>query len=394
MNRLLTLCTLCAVLAAGCTTVNVTPEGASKSAAATPAAATASASAQKKSPFKPWKEVLKDTEAIDGYFKAHLKRDQTLYLELPPERLGTEFGMVMHLSRGVGVFNIHDGLPLSAMQLMKFERVGDQIYLVHVNPRFTADDGSAMKTSLEDNTGHSIVDAFKIESEDSTSKALLIDATSFFVSDYADVSEQLKWYYGQKPVMYDKGRSYLSAVQGFEKNVEIDALLTFKASSSPITTSAGVSDYRSVPVGVRYSLVALPEEPMQPRYADDRVGHFLDAVRDFSRDRETTPYLRFVNRWRLEPSDPEAFARGEKVEPKQPIVFYIDHSVPRAYRKYVKEGIEAWNRAYEAAGYKNAIVARDAPDDPAWSAEDARYSTVRWTAAHSMGYAIGPSQTD
>jgi hypothetical protein len=136
---------------------------------------------------------------------------------------------------------------------------------------------------------------------------------------------------------------------------------------------------------------------MQPRLADDRVGHFLDAVKDFSRDQAIDPYVRYVNRWRLEPSDLEAFAAGELVEPKEPIVFYIDRSVPTEYRRYVKEGIEGWQKAFEGAGFKRAIIAKEAPtveEDSTWSAEDARYSTVRWTAAHQMGYAIGPSQTD
>ena len=180
----------------------------------------------------------------------------------------------------------------------------------------------------------------------------------------------------------------------FPKNVEIDVMLTYKSTSPPRATSAGVSDYRSVPVGVRYSMIALPETPMPIRYADDRVGHFGDATRDFSRLKEKSSYVRYVSRWRLEPGDLEAFARGELVEPKKPIVYYLDHSIPQEYRKYVKEGTLAWNKAFEEAGFKNAIVVKEAPDDSTWSAEDARYSTIIWTAAHSMGYAIGPSQTD
>ncbi len=390
--RLLAICSLClALLTAACTTVNLTPDGQSTpDAAASKATPSTAAKKDTTSPFKPWKEVLKDTRAIDGYFKTHLKRDQTLFIEIRPDQLDQNFGMVMHYSRGVGVFNVHDGLPLSDMQLMRFRRTGDKIYLVHVNPRFTADPGSPMRASLDDNVGHSIAAAFKIESEDSTSKAVVVDATSFFVSNYTQINDWLKFYYGNKPVSFDKERSFVEGVMGFPRNVEIDAALTYKASNYPIFGAAGVSDYRSIPIGVRYSLVALPDDPMQPRLADDRVGHFLDALRDFSRDKETTPYVRYVNRWRLEKKDPEA----EKSEPVQPIVYYIDRSVPLAYRKYVKEGIEAWNKAYEAAGFINAIVAKEAPDDSTWSAEDARYSTVRWTAAHQMGYAIGPSQTD
>ncbi len=347
-----------------------------------------------KSPFKPYDEVLKDTKAIDGFLKFHLKRDNTLFLELRPEQLNVDFGLMMHYSRGLGDFNVHDGLPaIGNTRLMRLQRVGDQILLIHRNERFRADAGSPMAASLEDNVGHSVVAAFEIKSEHEESKNLVVDVTDFFVSDYADDARFLRFYYGNKPVSFDKKLSYVDKVSGFPKNVEIDALLTFKAGDFPQFGGEAVSDYRSIPVGMRFSLFALPDDPMQPRYADDRVGHFLTAVKDFSRDQKESSYVRFIERWRLEKQDPNA----DLSEPVQPIVFYIDRSVPLEYRKYVKEGIEGWNRAYEAAGFKNAIVAKQAPtpeEDPAWSAEDIRYSTIRWTAAHSMGYAIGPSQTD
>ncbi len=346
-----------------------------------------------KGPFKPWSDVLKDTRAIEGFFTVHLKRDASMLIELPVDRLAQDFGLVMHYSQGVGVFNVHDGLPLSGTRLMRWQRVGDKVYLVHRNVRFIADEGSPMQWSLNDNVGHSIVAAFDIKSEHDSTNALLIDVTSFFVSDYAAVSRVLKPSYQNKPVTFDKERSYVDEVMGFPQNVEIDALLTYKANDPPggtSSSSARVSDVRSVPVGVRYSLFQLPEDPMQPRIADDRVGQFVDAVRDFSRDKAPTQYVRFVNRWRLEKRNPNAAMS----EPVEPIVYYIDKSVPLEYRQYVKEGIEAWNAAYETAGFRNAIVAREAPGDPDWHAEDIRYSTVRWTAAHRMGYAIGPSQSD
>ncbi|UCF68485.1 MAG: DUF5117 domain-containing protein, partial [Acidobacteriota bacterium] len=344
-----------------------------------------------KPPLKPWKEVLKDTEEIEGLLPMHLKRDRTLYLELAPDQLGRDYGMVLHYSRGLGDFNVHDGLQLSSTRLIRFERVGDTVYLVDRNPRFTAEPGSPMRRSIDDNTGHSILDAWKVASEKKDSKHLLVDVTTFFVSDYANVSERLKFYYGNKPVSFDKERSYVASVKGFPRNVELDAMLTYKAGDFPTYGGEGVSDYRSIPVSVRYSLFALPDQPMPTRLADDRVGYFLKAVEDFSRDRQETPYIRYIERWRLEPKTPDKLPS----EPVKPIVFYVDRSVPHEYRPYVKQGIEGWNKAFEQAGFNNAIVAREAPeDDASWSAEDIRYSTVRWTAAHRMGYAIGPSQVD
>ena len=391
---------LSALVLASCTTINMNPatdasEGDADEASAQQAAAKKAASSDKDSPFKPWDKALEDTRKIDGFLPMHLKADdRTVYAEVSPDLLDTDFGLVMHISKGTGVFNLHDGLRLSSTRLMRFTRVGDKLHLVHRNTRFTADEGSAMKTSLDDNTGHSILEALKIESQHDSTKALLVDVTGFFVSDYANIGEGLRFYFDRKPARFDKGKSYVDRVRGFPENMEIDAALTYQGAEYPSTGGEAIPDYRAIPVGVRYSLFQLPEDPMTPRFADDRVGHFTDAIKDFSADQEMDPYRVFVNRWRLEPSDPDAFARGELVEPVEPIVYYVDHSVPERYRPYVKEGIEGWNKAFERAGFKNAIVAKDAPDDSTWSAEDIRFSTVRWTAAHQMGYAIGPSQSD
>jgi hypothetical protein len=356
-------------------------------------AATQKAEKEEDDPFKPWKKTLKDTENIEGFIPLHQKEDRTLYAELPPEMLGENFGLVMHISKGVGVFNLHDGLPLSRTRMMRFRKVGHKIHLVHRNPRFRADAGG-MRTSMRDNVGHSVVKSFDIVSRNDSTEHLLIELSDFLVSDYANIGESVAPYFGGSPVSFQSDKSYVDTVRGFERNVEIDARLNYQGSDYPLIGGGAIPDYRSIPVGVRYSFFQLPEDPMQARFADDRVGYFTNAIKDFSKDKQTDPYLRYVNRWRLTPSDTAAYKRGELVEPNEPIVYYVDHSVPEEYRSYVKAGIEAWNEAFKAAGYRNAVVAKDAPDDSSWSAEDIRYSTVRWTAAHQMGYAIGPSQTD
>lgn len=344
-------------------------------------------------PFKPWEKTLKDARKIEGFFTLHLKEDRTLYAELAPEQLGQDFGLVMHISKGVGVLNLHDGLRLSDTRMMRFRRVGHKVQLIHRNTRFRADPGP-MRHSMNENIGHSIVHAFDIESKNDSTGNLLIKLSDFLVSDYANIGEGVKYYFGMKPATYQKDKSYIDSVMAFEENVEIDAALTYQASESPIFGGGAIPDYRSIPVGIRYSLFELPENPMQPRLADDRVGYFVNAIKDFSRDKQSDPYIRYVQRWRLAPSDTAAFRRGELVEPEEPIVFYVDHSVPEEYRPYVKQGIEGWNKAFREAGFKNAVKAKIAPDDTTWSPEDIRYSTVQWTAAHRMGYAIGPSQTD
>src|SRR2546428_13554262 len=134
----------------------------------------------------------------------------------------------------------------------------------------------------------------------------------------------------------------------------------------------------------------LPATPMRPRYADDRVGYFVSAMKNFSRDTAETFFVRYVNRWRLEKKDPSAAVS----DPVKPITYYVDRTIPLERRPYVRDGSLEWNRAFEEAGIRNAIQVLDAPDDSLWSAEDARYSTVRWMANNAVTYAIGPSDVD
>jgi len=380
------------VLLAAC--IQVYPPGSQPAPAGAPAQAPGAAAtkpAEPKDPFKPWDSVLKDTRPIEGMVRTHVGKDLSLYFELKPDQLDRDLGLVLHISRGVGDLELHQGLPLSDGQLIRFHRSGSQVHLLRLNPRFRADSGTPMQRSVEGNQAPAVVAVFKIESEHKETKALLINATPFLLSDYPDLAEYMKFFYRGKTPSFNKERSVVGRVQGFPRNVEIDAELTFVAPGFPaFGNDAALADYRTIPVSVRYSFYALPEQPMRARHGDDRVGYFLDAVYDFSRDRKAVPYRTMVNRWRLEKKDPAAAVS----EPVQPIVYYIDRTVPVEYRQYVKEGIEAWNKGFEAAGFRNAIVARDAPDDSTWSAEDVRYSTVRWSAAYRMGYAIGPSQTD
>jgi len=375
---------LCALLLTSCTLFKSSTES---------GGASSTTKQKDEDPFKPWESTLADTDTIDGYLSLYQKEDRTLYAKIPPERLGQTFGLVLHVSKGVGAYNLHDGLKLTDTRLMRFRRVGHQVHLVHRNTRFRADKGG-LRRSLRDNQAHSVVHTFDIVSRNDSTDALLIKLSDFLVSDYVNLGETMKAHFGGASVSFQNGKSYVDTVRAFEENVEVDAMLNYSGSNLSGKGKAAIPDDRSIPVGVRYSLFALPDEPMQPRRADDRVGYFTEVVKDFSRDRQADPYLRYVRRWRLAPSDTAAYRSGEAVKPEAPIVFYVDHTVPDEYRSYVKAGIEAWNEAFRAAGYKNAIVAKDAPEDSSWSAEDIRYSTVQWTASHQMGYAIGPSQAD
>jgi hypothetical protein len=173
--------------------------------------------------------------------------------------------------------------------------------------------------------------------------------------------------------------------------VDVRHTLTYEAGQPPSDAGTG-----TISMQMHQSMVLLPLDPMKPRLADDRVGYFSISRVNFGLDELKAAEQTFIRRWRLEPSDPAAYARGELVEPVKPIEYYIDPATPTRWRPYVRQGVEDWNAAFESAGFRNAIRALDPPspsEDPEWHPEDARYSVVRW-AASMIRNAMGPSVSD
>ncbi len=339
-------------------------------------------------PYTDWKKATKDAETIPGYLTLHKKRDN-LYLELKPEQLNVPVLGIFSFARGIGSNFVLGGLPLGD-HLLEFQRAGDRIIVLEKNTRFVTEGDAAFDKARELSYGHSVLASLKIESIHDSSKAILVDLAPFLVSDLTDLAEGLREAVG-KGMRFDKERSALGSVKNFPENTEVEALLTYSPNDRTNYGLATVPDDRFVPITVHYSFSKLPEKPMMPRLADDRTGYFLTAVKDFTRDTEDDYWRRYVERWRLEKKDPAAALS----EPVKPIVFYIDSTVPEKYRPHIKKGVEAWNKAFEAAGFKNAIQAKDPPDDPNWDPADVRYSTIRWIVSSQPSFgAIGPSRTD
>ena len=339
------------------------------------------------SPFTDWSKVTKDATRKEGMFNAWTKREN-IYWEIRKNQLGVPFLLNASYAKGIGLVGQLGGLPI-ADGLMQFERQGDHIFLTVPQSRIISNGAdSSYQRAVNLTFGNSVLQSFKIESEkDST---VLIDMAPFFVSDALDLTTRLRGS-TNKSFRFDKERSTVTSHKAFPKNMEVEAQLTFSPNDRENLSLNTVPDIRYVPISVHYSFLELPKDPMVPRLVDDRVGYFLEAYKDMSRDSKDDYWVRYINRWRLEKKDPTAALS----EPKQPIVFYIENTIPVEWRPYVKAGIEEWNKAFEKAGFKNAIVAKDQPDDPNWDAEDARYSTIRWITSSEPSFgAIGPSQTD
>jgi hypothetical protein len=340
-------------------------------------------------PWKSFSEVTKGARVQTGIFTLYFKRDNT-YLSLAPTQLDRDYLLVTQLSQGIGELGLDGGTSVRS-DLVRFHRAADRIELWVVNPHFAARPGTPMARTVAYSFGHSVAQSFPIATMRDNGE-ILVDFTPFLLSDWADLGAFFQGVANQRKqsgnVFLDRERSSLEQLQLFPGNLEAEVRLTYQSNRN--LGLEAIADYRWIPVGVHYSLLELPTTPMRPRYADERVGYFVSAIKDFSRDTAESFFVRYVNRWRLEKRYPGA----PLSEPVKPIVYYIDRTVPTEWRPWIRAGILEWNRAFEEAGFRNAIQVLDAPDDTLWSAEDARYSTVRWTATNRAVYAVGPSNVD
>ena len=253
-----------------------------------------------------------------------------------------------------------------------------------------SDQEDPIAQSVAQNNFPPILASFSIKNKETD--RFLIDVSSYFNLDspgFNILRASQKKQFGMSSV--DTKRSFIDSVKSFPENVEIRHTLTYSASKAPRSNRTQTFSFQ-----VNHSLILLPENPMPVRYADPRVGWFTLRKYDYSSEALKSDAVQIIRRWRLEPKDQEAYMRGELVEPSKPIVYYLDPATPVKWRPYFKQGIEDWAQVFEKAGFKNAILAKDPPspeEDPNFSPEDVRYSTVRYVASTTRN-ATGPSVSD
>ncbi|HET6347851.1 MAG TPA: zinc-dependent metalloprotease [Candidatus Krumholzibacteria bacterium] len=339
--------------------------------------------------YKPWDKVTKDFKKNEGLLTFYTKQEDVL-LEVPKSQLDKPMLAILSISRGIGADFVYGGLPIDDV-MFDFHRSEDHIQLRRLSTLFRADGNQPLENAINLTFCESILESFPIKSE--KGDKVLIDVGDFFLSDVAGMSIYLGQALGQ-PVRLDSKKGYLASLNNFPTNTEIDTRLTYASGRPETLFLPSVPDTRAIQVGVAWSIRKLPEDPMMPRIADDRVGYFTTSFKDFTKEKEETFFTHYANRWRLEKKDPSAALS----EPKQPIVYYIDNTVPDEYVPYMIKGVERWQKAFEAAGFKNAIIAKRAPtkeEDPNYDPTDARYNTIRWNTNDQVLYgAIGPSRVD
>ena len=342
--------------------------------------------------IEPYDEVITDEAESDaGVFTVHRLDDKVFY-EIPEAELGREFLWVSQIARtteGVG----HGGQALGN-RVVKWERRGNRVLLKSVSHAIVADAGQPIARAVAAANNDSIIGAFDIEAfaEDG---APVIDVTRLFNREVPEFSARSRL----QARGFARDRSFVESVTAFPENIEVRTTHTYTLPPPSAGQNRARAPFRrrgmrpgSATVLLHYSMVKLPEEPMQPRLFDERVGYFSVRQIDYGRDEHRAPRRRYITRWRLEKRNPEAAVS----DPVKPITYWIDPATPAKWVPYIRQGVEAWQPAFEAAGFSNAVVAREAPtpdEDPDWSAEDARNSVIRWLPS-TVENASGPHVHD
>jgi len=337
--------------------------------------------------IKPFSEVVPDTaETDDGLFTTHRTGDK-VYFGIPDSLLGREILMVSRVSKAQS--DLAYGGEKTNTQVLRWERRNDELLLRVASYEKTANEEDPVYEAVQNSSFEPILKSFSIEARNEDSTGVVIDATDLYTSDVSSIGLPSEAREEYRVSRLDEDRTYLTGVESFPKNTDVEVILTYNAQDPPSSEQTG-----TISVEMNHSMVLLPQDPMRPRLCDQRVGYFNVEGINYSSEEQRAAEECFVTRWRLEPSDPEAYQNGELVEPKEPITYYVDPATPEKWKEFVAQGIEDWQEAFRAAGFKNAIVAKMPSEaDSTFDPDDARYSTVRWFASE-IPNAYGPNVHD
>ena len=347
---------------------------------------------------RPYERVItKEAKTDEGIFKVHTIKEK-VYYEIPKSELDKEFLWVSQIAKttlGVGY-----GGQAAGNRVVKWERKGNRILLRNVVYDVVADPKLPVSRAVQAANNDTIIMAFNIEAL-GKDEAAVIDVSRLFTTEVTEFSARTRL----RARGFDASRSFIEKVKSFPTNIEVAVSQTYTSppdmnpaggggapQPAPNPFAQGMRAGTNATVVMHYSMVKLPEQPMMPRLFDARVGYFSIRKYDYGVDEHRAAQRRYITRWRLEKKDPNA----EISEPVKPIVYYVDPATPTKWIPWIKKGIEDWQPAFEAAGFKNAIIAKEAPskaEDPDWDPEDARYSVIRYLPS-DIENASGPHVND
>ncbi len=333
----------------------------------------------------------KQVQTLPGMFRVHVVCDHVLF-EIPPEMLGRAMlANVEFAALSTGTDYVAPG-SVAYSGVVRWVRRGNKVYMESVKYDMWAENAPSLQRGVEAASLGTVIKAFEAVGEGKDG-APIIEVTPMFTSEVpTGFAAEFRRHFRMQGI--DGARSYIEDVKSLPNNVGIRFHQTWTPDPAEVIRSAGGDDPIPGALGFifHFSLYLLPEEPMRGRYWDPRVGYFASYFRDYGTRQHGGVTRGFIQRYRLEKMDPKA----EVSEPVKPIVFYLSDEVPEKWRPYLKQAVEAWQPVFENAGFKNAILARDAPtkeQDPTWDPEDVRYNVIRWTPSGRQN-AMGPAVVD
>ncbi|MBT8321785.1 MAG: zinc-dependent metalloprotease, partial [Eudoraea sp.] len=312
---------------------------------------------------------------------------------IPDSLFGREMLMVSRISKTASGIGFGGGKINT--QVLRWEKKPKKVLLRVVSYNVVAADSLPVSEAVVNSNFEPVLYAFEIKAfkKDSLNPATVIDVNDLFTKDVKALGMPDFYRKRYKISRQDEKRSFIESIKSYPLNIEARHVKTYNATSAPSNGSVG-----SISIEINNSMILLPAEPMKRRMFDRRVGWFARGQVDYGLEAQESKTIRYLDRWRLEVKDEdvEKFKSGELVEPKKPIIYYVDRATPKKWVPFIKQGIEDWQIAFEAAGFKNAIIAMDPPspeEDPDWSPEDVRYSVVRYLAS-PIPNANGPHVSD
>ena len=340
------------------------------------------------------KVITKEAKTKKGVFTVHQVKDK-YYYEIPKSELGKEFLWVSQIAKttlGVGY-----GGQFLTSRVVRWDLAGNKVHLRAIDYSVVADPKTPISQAVKAANNNAILMTFPVAAFGGEDKSIpVIDVTRLFTTDVYEFSARQRL----NATTMDASRSAIDRISPYPENIEVVATHTYtKSATPPGSQQQPVNPFvgsgmrpGSATVELHHSMVKLPENPMAPRLYDDRVGYFTVNQMDYGRDEQRAPRRQYIARWRLEKKDPSA----ELSEPVKPIVYWIDSATPTKWVPWVKRGIEDWQKAFEAAGFKNGIIGKIAPtpeQDPDFSPEDIRHSVIRWLPS-TIENASGPHISD
>jgi hypothetical protein len=375
-----------------------TPAAPNGAASAPAAAAPAARPPADPAAPKPFADVIKGAKEQPGLFPVW-RKDEKVWIEIPKEAFNKPFLLSVNVANSVG----ERGLYASQMigdEMVEWRRIGNHVQLIALNTKFRSANPDS-KLVLEQAFSPSLVTAGPVASaEHPDRKSVLVDASALLLGDIPGYSTRLEAAY-RLPYAPDRANSFIEASRADAQVTTLTSRVHFATPRIPAppltpapvplpTPPQTTPDPRSMFFSFVYSFRALPEQPAAVRHADPRLGHFMESYSNLGDDTKPNTRVHMVARWRLEKKDPSAALS----EPVQPIVYWMDKNIPAKYREAVKAGILEWNKAFEKIGFKDAVQARQQPDDADWDNMDSTHASVRWFTGADVGFAIGPSNKD